>query len=119
MAGHILFRSNFDLAGCQNCLNIFERRARCVFYCPLTSVSQPFRSIFIYQIQQTHTRLVSLLFYLVTAEDGLNNDLRMVTYFSSPMDKPFAVPMDILLVFRRQMLLNSAVLVESSVQSGG
>lgn len=42
----------------------------------------------------------------------------MVTHLSSPVDKPFTVPLDILLVVWRYMLLDGAVLIESSIQSG-
>lgn len=48
----------------------------------------------------------------------MDNDLRVVAHLSGPMDKPFAVPLDILLVVRRHMFLNGAVLVESPILSG-
>ena len=41
----------------------------------------------------------------------------MATNLSSPMGKPLAIPLHILLVVGRHMFLNSAVLVEPSVQS--
>ena len=114
---NILLRDDLVLTGCQNRLNVLERRPWCVVQCPLTGVFQSFKGVFVCQLQQTHAGLVSLLFYLVAAENGLDNDLRMTAHLSSPMDKPFSVLLDILLVLRRHMFLDRAVLVESSVES--
>ena len=118
MTDRILFRENLILPGCQNRLDILERGAGCILQRPLAGILQPLRSVFICQLQQTHAGLITLLFYLVAAENGTNHNLRIASYLPGPVDKSFSVPLDILLVVGRHMLLNRAVLVESPVQPG-
>lgn len=91
--GCTLFGNGLFLAGCQNSLDILERGP-----------------------QQSHTGLVALLFYLVAAENGTNYDSSVAAHLSSPVGEAFTVPLDILLVVGRHMLLNGAVLVDSSMQ---
>lgn len=55
---------------------------------------------------------------VVPSLNGMDNNLCVAAYFPSPMHEPFSVPLNILLVFRRHMLLDSTVLVESPVQPG-
>lgn len=68
--------------------------------------------------RQTHAGHISLLLHFVAAENGIDNTLRVAAHFSGPVNKTLSVPMDILLVVGRHMVLNGAVLVESSVQPG-
>jgi len=68
------------------------------------------------EVHSRHAGLVSLLHYFVAAENGMDNNLGVAADLSGPMNEPFAVPLDILLVFWRHMLLDRAVLVEPSVQ---
>ena len=56
------------------------------------------------------------MLYLVAAENGLDSDLRVVADFTDPVNEPFTVPLDILLVLWRHMLLECTVLVKSAVQ---
>ena len=106
-----LLRDGFILARCQNSLDILERRAGCVFQCPFAGILQPFRGVFVCQLQQTHSGLVALLLYFVAAENGLDSDLRVAADFTGPVNEPFTIPLDILLVLWRHMLLDRAVLV--------
>ena len=76
------------------------------------------RRIAICQFQQCHTGLVALLLYFVAAENGLDSDLRVAADFTGPVNEPFTVPLDILLVLWRHMRLDRAVLVKPSVQPG-
>ena len=62
--------------------------------------------------QQTHAGLVALLFYFVAAENSPDNDLRVAADLTGPVNEPFTVPLDILLVLWRHMRLDRAVLVE-------
>ena len=45
-------------------------------------------------------------------------DLRIAADFTGPVNEPFTIPLDILLVLWRHVLLDRAVLVKSSVQPG-
>ena len=103
---------------CADSLNILERRPGCVFQCPFASILQPFRSVLVCQLQQTHAGLVALLLYFVAAENGLDSDLRVAADFTGPVNEPFTIPLDILLVLWRHMLLDRAVLVKPAVQPG-
>ena len=47
----------------------------------------------------------------------MDNNLCVAAYFLTPVNEPFPVSLNILLVFQRHMLLDRAVLVESPVQS--
>ena len=76
------------------------------------------RRIAICQFQQCHTGLVALLLYFVAAENGLDSDLRVAADFTGPVNEPFTIPLDILLVLWRHMLLDRTVLVKPSVQPG-
>ena len=69
-------------------------------------------------LSQTHARLVALLLYFVAAENGLDSDLRVAADFTGPVNEPFTIPLDILLVLWRHMLLDRTVLVKPSVQPG-
>ena len=69
-------------------------------------------------LSQTHARLVALLLYFVAAENGLDSDLRVAADFTGPVNEPFTIPLDILLVLWRHVLLDRAVLVKPSVQPG-
>ena len=62
--------------------------------------------------------LVALLLYFVAAENGLDSDLRVAADFTGPVNEPFTIPLDILLVLWRHMLLDRTVLVKPSVQPG-
>ena len=70
------------------------------------------------QLQQTHAGLVALLFYFVAAENSPDNDLRVAADLTGPVNEPFTIPLDILLVLWRHMLLDRTVLVKPSVQPG-
>ena len=89
-----LLRDGLILARCQNSLDILERRAGCVFQCPFAGILQPFRGVFVCQLQQTHARLVALLLYFVAAENGLDSDLRVAADFTGPVNELFTVPLD-------------------------
>ena len=62
--------------------------------------------------------MVALLLHFVAAENGLDCDLRIAADFTGPVNEPFTIPLDILLVLWRHVLLDRAVLVKSSVQPG-
>lgn len=94
----------------------FERRAGRVFQCPFAGIFQPFQGVLVCQPQQIHAGLVALLLYFVAAENGLDSDLRVAADFTDPVNEPFTVPLDILLVLWRHMLLECTVLVKSAVQ---
>ncbi len=84
----------------------------------LAGVLQSFWGIFVCQLKQARSGLISLLSCLLAAENGTNNDLCITSYLPGPMDRPFSAPLDVFLVVGRHVLLNGAVVVESSVQSG-
>lgn len=65
---------------------------------------------------KSHAGFIPLLLHLVAAEDGVDSTFRAAANLTGPADKPFPVPLHIFLVVRRHVLLNGAVLVESSVQ---
>lgn len=73
---------------------------------PFAGILQPFRGVFVCQLQQTHAGLVALLLYFVAAENGLDSDLRVAADFTGPVNEPFTIPLDILLVLWRHMLLD-------------
>ena len=109
-----LCMDSFILAGCQNSRDIFERRGGRVFQCPFAGIFQPFQGVLVCQPQQIHAGLVALLLYLVAAENGLDSDLRVAADFTDPVNEPFTVPLDILLVLWQHMLLECTVLVKSA-----
>ena len=82
------------MAGCQNSLDILERRVGRVFQCPFAGIFQPFRGVLVCQLLQTHAELVALLLYLVAAENGLDSDLRVAADFTGPVNELFTVPLD-------------------------
>ena len=62
--------------------------------------------------------MVALLLHFVAAENGLDCDLRIAADFTGPVNEPFTIPLDILLVLWRHVLLDRAVLVKPAVQPG-
>ena len=48
----------------------------------------------------------------------MDSDLRVAADFTGPVNEPFTIPLDILLVLWRHMLLDRTVLVKPSVQPG-
>ena len=96
------------------------REASEMFHCANLAQNPAFCGLWVLvcQLQQTHTGLVALLLYLVAAENGLDSDLRVAADFTGPVNEPFTIPLDILLVLWRHMLLDRTVLVKPSVQPG-
>ena len=91
---------------------IFLREGRGVYSNACLQAFSSRSGVHVCQPQQTHAGLVALLLYLVAAENGLDSDLRVAADFTDPVNEPFTVPLDILLVLWRHMLLECTVLVK-------
>lgn len=85
---------------------------------PFTGRFQSGGGIFICGFQQRHTGFVSLLFHLVGGQEQIYNGSGIRADLSGPTEKPFSVPLQIFLVFRRHMALICAILVRAAEQPG-
>ena len=77
---------------------IFQRRTRRVGQCFSAGIFKPLRRILIRQLQYSHTRFVSLLFYLVAGQQSVNYGMSILTNLVRPSAETVTVPLYILLM---------------------
>ena len=78
---------------------------------------QPVDRIFVSQLQKPHTATVGLLFYKLGGKDCINSLMGPGADPSRPFTDAVAVPCQLLLVGRRHVLCNRAVLSLAAVQT--